>query len=127
MTNILVVDDTVDAAETLALLFDTLGHETHTAFDGEQALAAAEKYGPHIIFLDLDMPVRDGYEAARSIRRSTCIDGGPFLVALTGQSGAEVRRRTNAAGFDFYLQKPADMDALMALVSDLEGRDRLAG
>src|SRR3978361_669526 len=91
MTNILVVDDTVDAAESLALLFDTLGHETHTAFDGEQALAAAEKYAPHIIFLDLDMPVRDGYEAARSIRLSKRTEH-PFLVALTGQSGADGRR-----------------------------------
>jgi CheY-like chemotaxis protein len=125
MTNILVVDDTVDAAESLALLFDTLGHETHTAFDGEQALAAAKKYAPHIIFLDLDMPVRDGYEAARSIRRSRSTDE-PFIVALTGQSGADVQRRTNAAGFDFYMQKPANTNALLALVSDLEGRDRPA-
>ena len=123
MTNILVVDDTVDAAESLALLFDTLGHETHTAFDGEQALAAAEKYAPHIIFLDLDMPIRDGYEAARSIRKSEFTDW-PFIVALTGQSGADVQQRTNAAGFDFYMQKPADTNALLALVSDLEGRDR---
>ena len=126
MTNILVVDDTVDAAESLALLFDTLGHETHTAFDGEQALAAAEKFAPHIIFLDLDMPVHDGYEAARSIRRSKCTDP-PFIVALTGQSGAEVRQRTNAAGFDFYMQKPANTNALLALVSDLAGRQRPRG
>lgn len=125
MTNILVVDDTVDAAESLALLFDALGHETHTAFDGEQALAAAEKHMPHIIFLDLDMPVRDGYEAARSIRRSTSAHR-PFLVALTGQSGPEIRRRADAAGFDFYMHKPARADALLALVSDLEGRDRPA-
>jgi CheY-like chemotaxis protein len=126
MTNILVVDDTVDAAESLAMLFDTLGHETHTAFDGEQALAAVEKYAPHIIFLDLDMPLRDGYEAARSIRRSKCTDH-PFIVALTGQSGAEVRQRTNAAGFDFYMQKPANANALLALVSDLAGRQRPPG
>lgn len=125
MTNILVVDDTVEAAESLALLFDTLGHETHTAFDGMQALVAAERYTPHIIFLDLDMPVRDGYEAARSIRRSQLTDH-PFIVALTGQSGAEVQRRTDAAGFDFYMQKPANTNALLALVSDLESRDRLA-
>ena len=125
MTNILVADDGVDSAETLALLFKTLGHETHTVFDGDQALAAAEKYVPHIIFLDLDMPVRDGYEAARLIRQSNFTDH-PFIVALTGQSGVDVQRRTDAAGFDFYMQKPADINALLALVSDLEGRHRLA-
>lgn len=125
MTNILVVDDTVDAAESLALLFDTLGHETHTAFDGEQALVAAEKYVPHIIFLDLDMPIRNGYEAARSIRLSKFTDH-PFIVALTGQSGNDVRMRTDAAGFDFYMQKPANTNALLALIADLEGRQRLA-
>jgi len=125
MTNILVVDDTVDAAESLALLLDTLGHETHTAFDGAQALVAAEKYAPHIIFLDLDMPIRNGYEAAQSIRRSRLTDH-PFIVALTGQSGDEVRRQADAAGFDFYMQKPANPTALLALVSDLEGRQRPA-
>lgn len=123
MTNILVVDDTVDAAESLAMLFDALGHETHTAFDGEQALVAAERHVPHIIFLDLDMPVCDGYDAARSIRRSKFTDH-PFIVALTGQCGADVQRRTDAAGFDFYMQKPANTNALLALVSDLEGRRR---
>ena len=123
MTNILVADDAEDAAETLALLFDAVGHESHTAFDGRQALEAAKRYAPHIIFLDLDMPVLDGYEAAKAIRNAPETDH-PFIVALTGQSGPEVRRRADAAGFDFYLQKPANTHALLALVDDLQGRER---
>ena len=73
------------------------------------------------------MPVRDGYEAARSIRLLEPPPKHPFIVALTGQSGAEVQRRVDAAGFDFYMQKPANTEVLLALVSDLEGRDRRTG
>lgn len=122
MTNILVADDAVDAAETLAFLFDSLGHEAHTAFDGQQAIVAAQQYAPHIIFLDLDMPVVDGYGAAQAIRSARRVDP-PFIVALTGQSGPEIRRQIDAAGFDYYLCKPADTKALLALVDDLGQRE----
>ncbi len=122
MTNILVVDDAADAAESLALLFEACGHEAHVACDGKQGVAAAKRYGPHIIFLDLDMPVLDGFGAAREIRASPDTDH-PFIVALTANSDNDVQQRTQAAGFDFFLQKPADTQALLALVEDLQGRE----
>ena len=123
MTDILVVDDVVEAAETLALLFEAVGHVSHAAFDGAQALALARRHAPHIIFLDLDMPMLDGYGAARAIRDSD--DGyNPFIVALTGQSGDDVQRAILAAGFDFYMFKPANTNALFALVDDLSSRAR---
>ncbi len=121
MTNILVVDDAEDAAESLALLFEACGHEAHVAFDGKQGLAAAKRYVPHIIFLDLDMPVLDGFGAARAIREAPDTDH-PFIVALTAKSGADLQARTQAAGFDFFLQKPANTNALLALVDNLQDR-----
>ena len=124
MTKILVVDDSVDAAELLAMLFRTCGHETHIAFDGAQAVRQAKKFVPHIIFLDLDMPVLDGFGAAKAIRAAPDTDD-PFIVALTAKAGSEVQAATVAAGFDFYLQKPADTNALLALVDDLGRRERV--
>ena len=126
MTNILVVDDAVDTAEVLKLLFEACGHVTHIAFDGLQGVAAAKKYEPHIIFLDLDMPVMDGYAAAEAIRRAPFTDDS-FIVALTARSGPEVQHRTDAAGFDFSMRKPADTDALLAIVDSLMARERKAG
>ena len=99
------------------------GHETHVAFNGVEGADAAKRYVPHIILLDLDMPLLDGFGAAREIRASPETDH-PFIVALTAQSGRDVQARTEAAGFDFYLRKPADTNALLALVDDLKGRER---
>ncbi len=121
MTNILVVDDATDSAETLAMLFEACGHEAHVAHDGRQGVEEARRHLPHIIFLDLDMPVLDGFGAARAIRESPDTDH-PFIVALTARAGIDVQEQTRAAGFDLYLQKPADTNALLALVDDLEGR-----
>ncbi len=125
MTNILVVDDAQDAAELLAMLFQACGHDVHVAFDGDQGVQQARRYLPHIIFLDLDMPVMDGFGAARAIRAAPDMDHA-FIVALTAKVDMDVRARTSAAGFDFYLQKPADTNALLALVDDLQYRQREA-
>ena len=126
MTNILVVDDEIDSAESLALLFNACGHDTHLAFDGSQGLAQAKRYAPHIIFLDLDMPVLDGYAAAREIRATPGNDH-PFIVALTGNADKDVEQRTLAAGFDFYMRKPANTNTLLALVADLGQRTNDGG
>ena len=80
-------------------------------------------FHPGIIFLDLDMPVLNGYEAARAIR-AAALARQPFLVALTSSHGVAVEVATRAVGFDFYLRKPADTNALLALVDDLSTRTR---
>ena len=123
MSRILVVDDLKDITETMGLLFETLGHETQVALNGQQAVEAAAVFEPGIVFLDLDMPVLDGYEAARAIR-ATPLPHQPFLVALTASTGVAVEVATRAVGFDFYLRKPADTNALLALVADLSTRTR---
>jgi CheY-like chemotaxis protein len=125
LTRILVVDDLKDVTESMSVLFEALGHDTRTAADGRQAIAAATAFEPGIVFLDLDMPVLDGYEAARAIR-SAPLPQQPFLVALTAAHGVAIEVATQAVGFDFYLRKPADTNALLALVADLSTRTRQA-
>ncbi len=123
MTKILVVDDLKDITETTSLLFETMGHDTRVAADGQQAVDATLAFEPDIIFMDLDMPVLNGYEAAREIR-SAPLPHQPFMIALTAATGAATEIATRAVGFDFHLRKPADTNALLALVADLSTRSR---
>ncbi len=123
LTKILVVDDLKDITEGMAVLFEALGHEARMAFDGRQAVELAPAFEPEIVFMDLDMPVLNGYEAAREIR-AAALARQPFLIALTASTGVAVEVATRACGFDFYLRKPADTNALLALVDDLSARTR---
>ncbi len=121
MPKILVVDDLRDSADSLALLFDALGHETMTSYDGQQAVEAAQSFEPDIVFLDINMPILDGYGAARTLR-NMLVDTPPVLVALTAVSGPDAKRRADDAGFDFYVTKPADFNVLITIVDDLSRR-----
>ena len=123
LTRILVVDDLKDITESMGLLFEALGHETRAAADGQQAVDLAPGFQPDIVFMDLDMPVLNGYEAARAIR-AMALPQQPFLIALTAAHGVAIEVATRAVGFDFYLRKPADTNALLALVADLSTRAR---
>jgi signal transduction histidine kinase len=111
-SRILVADDNVDAAESLASVLRTLGHEVMTAFDGEQALACFESSGAEAVIMDLGMPRMDGLEAARRLR---ALPGGRSvrLIALTGWGQAGDRERTANAGFDQHLVKPVQLGALV--------------
>mgnify|MGYP001449209924 FL=1 len=112
---ILVVDDNVDAADSLVALLRLDGHDASAVYDAASALAAIEAREPEVVLLDLGMPQMDGFEAARRIRaRET---GGNAirslrLVAFTGYGQESDRERAKAAGFDAHLVKPADLDAL---------------
>jgi CheY-like chemotaxis protein len=111
--HILVVDDNVDAAASLATLLELNGHQAHTAHDGAAALAAAELHRPEIVLLDLGLPVLDGYEVCRRLREQPW--GREMLViALTGWGQEEDRQRTRQAGFDGHLVKPVEYAALAA-------------
>ena len=121
MPKILVVDDLRDSADSLALLFEALGHETMTSYDGRQAVEAARSFEPDIVFLDINMPILDGYGAARSLRDMRR-DTPPVLVALTAVTDPDARQRADAAGFDFYVAKPADFNVLITIVDDLSRR-----
>jgi signal transduction histidine kinase len=113
---VLVVDDNVDAAESLALLLRLGGHEARVAHDGPSALMLAEAEPPEVAFLDIGMPGMDGYELARRLREQPALRG-VLLVALTGWGQDEDRRRTREAGFDAHEVKPVSPEALEELLS----------
>jgi signal transduction histidine kinase/ActR/RegA family two-component response regulator len=117
---VLVVDDCVDAAESLAVLLNLWGHEVHVAHDGTAALEVAAACRPEVVLLDLGLPGMDGYEVARRLRArpGPC----PLLVALTGYARAGDRRRTREAGFHEHLAKPVDLEALEVLLAGSEWR-----
>jgi signal transduction histidine kinase/ActR/RegA family two-component response regulator len=115
---VLVVDDNADAAESLASLLELSGHQTRVANDGEQAVRAAHEFHPEIVFLDIGMPGKDGYEVARELR--DCADTrDAVLVALTGWGAKDDRARSRQAGFDHHLTKPAGLAAVDGLLEQL--------
>jgi signal transduction histidine kinase/ActR/RegA family two-component response regulator len=117
---ILVVDDNVDAADSLALLLRLMGNDVRTAPDGPAALAAARAYRPDVVLLDLGLPRMSGYEVCRRLREGHFANG-PLVVALTGYGQDEDRRRTREAGFDHHLVKPVNPDELRELLAEGHG------
>ena len=116
---VLCVDDDRDAADSLAVLLELAGFQPHVCYDGPSALAAIETFQPDACILDLTMPEMSGLELSRRIREWAGDREPPILVALTGWTGDEARRRTAEAGFDLHLTKPVDPDHLAVLVTDL--------
>jgi CheY-like chemotaxis protein len=116
---ILVVDDNIDAATTLATLLKFLGADVQLAHDGPAALTGIEKYRPDVILLDIGMPGMDGFEVAKRIRQQPEFNH-VTLIALTGWGQEDDRRRTLEAGFDHHLIKPADIVALQGLLVSLK-------
>jgi PAS domain S-box-containing protein len=115
---ILIADDNRDGADSLARMLRILGHETHTVYDGQQAVEQAVSFHPDIILLDIGMPKMNGHDAARHIRQQSW-GKDVLLIALTGWGREEDRRRTQEVGFDHHLVKPVDAKALLALLSEL--------
>jgi signal transduction histidine kinase/integral membrane sensor domain MASE1/ActR/RegA family two-component response regulator len=116
---ILVVDDNRDAATTLAALLRRKGDDVRLAFDGREAIEAAAEFQPQIVLLDIGLPAMNGFEVARHIRR-TAAGASAVLVALTGWSQEEDRRRSREAGFDHHLVKPVDHPTLERLLASIE-------
>jgi CheY-like chemotaxis protein len=115
---VLVVDDNRDAATSLAMMLDLMGHETRTAHDGLEALEAAAAFRPDVVLLDIGMPRLNGYDTARRMRDQPW-GRGVVLVALTGWGQEEDRRKSHEAGFDQHLTKPVDPAGLERLLDRL--------
>ncbi|WP_167760326.1 chemotaxis protein CheB [Paraburkholderia pallida] len=115
---ILVVDDNHDSADSLAAMLRMRGHEVHIAYDGLRAVEEAAALLPDMILLDIGLPGQNGFEAARRIRAQRA-DGRFLLVALTGWSQDEDRRRSREAGFDAHLVKPVAIDDIEGLLGRL--------
>jgi CheY-like chemotaxis protein/two-component sensor histidine kinase len=114
-SRILLVDDNVDAASSLAKALNILGHQVLVAHDGPQALAAAESFRATTALLDIGLPVMDGYELARLLRERWA-DRPVRFVAITGYGQESDKEAARAAGFDAHLVKPIDLAEFAALL-----------
>ena len=113
---VLVVEDDADAAESLGMLLEILGHRVVVVHDGPDALRAAQDEPPDVMLVDVGLPGMDGYEVARRVREDRGL-GGVLLVALTGHGREEDRHRALEAGFDHHLVKPVSPEVLQGVVA----------
>jgi len=113
---VLVVDDSRDVVESLAMVLRGWGHEVCVAYDGRGALDAAPAFAPDLVLLDIGMPGMDGYQVAQRLRQ---VEGGKglTLVALTGYGQDEDRSRSREAGFDYHMVKPVEPADLKDLLN----------
>ncbi len=113
--DVLVVDDSQEAAQSLFLVLNRWGCRARVAYDGPGALAEVRARRPDVVFLDIGMPGMDGYEVAHRLR---AVEGGDgmLLVAVTGYGQDEDRENARAAGFDYHLTKPVGPEHLQAVL-----------
>jgi CheY-like chemotaxis protein len=116
---ILVVDDDRATADTLALLIRTLGCDAKAVYSGQAAVDQISTFEPDMALIDIGMPERDGYDTVAAIRQQP---GGKhvILVAVTGWSRDEDKRRAYEAGFDLHVTKPMRVETLKELLSLLD-------
>lgn len=116
---ILLVDDNHDSVESLAMLLEHEGHETQVGYDGRQALDKAASWRPDVVLLDIGLPVMNGYDACRAIRRLPSAKD-IRIIALSGWGQEQDRAMAREAGFDEHLVKPVNITALMKLLDEPE-------
>jgi two-component system CheB/CheR fusion protein len=115
---ILVVDDNRDQADSLAQLLRSMGHEVSTAYNGSEAVQAAQADGLEVALVDIGLPGMDGNEVARRIRQQSK-GKPPVLIALTGWGQEEDRQHSREAGFDQHLVKPVAPEVLLNVLAHL--------
>jgi CheY-like chemotaxis protein len=113
---VLIVDDNVDAALSLAMVLDTLGIERAVVHDGSSALAIMDAFRPHAALLDIGMRGMDGYELARRIRQLPR-HADALLIAVSGWTHSPDLQRSREAGIDHHLAKPVDLAQLTGLLA----------
>lgn len=112
---VLIVDDSIDAAEFMAFLLEGFGADTLVETDGHSAVDAAATWAPHVVLLDLGMPGMDGHEVAKSMRANPALLG-MALIALTGHGRDSDLERSAATGFAHHVMKPANLEELKASI-----------
>lgn len=120
---VLVVEDNVDAAESLRDALELLGHTVQVAHDGVNGVARARAMKPDAVLCDIGLPGMDGYAVARTLRREVLV-GPVLMVALTGYAAPEDQQRARDAGFDAHLPKPPNLEALATLLSGEDPKPR---
>lgn len=111
---ILVVDDNVDAADSLGMLLEVRGDEVRIAYDGLEALDAEADFRPEVVLLDIGMPKLSGYDVAKRIRAAR--GNAVLIVAITGWGQDDDRQRARDAGFNYHFTKPVDFEMLLDLI-----------
>jgi CheY-like chemotaxis protein len=110
---VLLVDDNVDAVESMEILLQAFGYEVATAIHPDLALGQIDSFAPAAAVIDIGLPGMDGYQLAAEIRRR--LAGRPMrLIAFTGYGSADDIARSRAAGFDTHLVKPVEIESLLA-------------
>lgn len=117
---VLVVDDNVDAAETMRLLLEWGGHEVSVAYDGDAAVLVAARFRPHVVLCDIGLPGISGHEVARRMRKLPC-GTEMILVAVTGFGQDRDKANSSAAGFDYHFVKPMDLTVLAPILANAGG------
>jgi CheY-like chemotaxis protein len=123
---VLLVEDNPDAADALAMLLQSLGHDVRTVHRGEDALADATRSPADVVLIDIGLPTMDGYEVATKIRRIAGMSNA-VLVALTGYGATKDKEHAMSVGFDHHMTKPVDLASLQALLAEAGTLDQLQG
>jgi PAS domain S-box-containing protein len=118
---VLVIEDNVDAAETLREMLLLWDHVVEVAHDGQEGLAKARAFRPDLVLCDIGLPEMNGFEVARAIRADAAL-ASTYLVAVTGYASAEDRRKAADAGFDRHLGKPVPVEVVEDVVASAPGR-----
>ena len=122
---VLVVDDNVAAAQTLAKVLELWGHDCRVVHTGELVMDTVRAFEPDVVLLDINMPGMDGYAVAATLRQDPT-HGRINLIATTGHDHDEVRRKILDVGFDGHLLKPLQLDSLQSLLGEV-ARKRQGG
>lgn len=115
---VLVIEDNVDAAESLREVLELGGHEVEVAYRGPEGLEKARSFRPEVVLCDIGLPGIDGYQVARTMRADPGL-ARAALVALTGYAGPEDVARSKEAGFDAHLAKPPSMEAIERVLEEV--------
>jgi CheY-like chemotaxis protein len=119
---VLIADDNEDAADMLAMILDSKGHEVRVAHDGLEAVSSAEAFVPDVALLDIGMPELDGHQVAAQIRKIA--GSSVMLVAVTGWSEPGLTHGQAYSGFDHHLVKPIDLERLSACLTEQQKHKR---
>ncbi len=111
---VLVIDDNVDAADSLAMLLDLLGHTTQTIFSSVEAERAVAQFQPDVVMCDIGMPKVNGYQVARQLRN--LYGNEMLLIALTGLGSDQDKRKSLDAGYNYHLVKPVDVEVVLTIL-----------
>lgn len=118
---VMIVDDNIDAADTLRLLLESAGYEAVVEYSASRAVASARFILPQVCLLDIGLPDINGNELARQLRAMPEI-GGSVLIAVTGYGQEKDKKESAAAGYDHHFVKPIDCAKLLALLAEIDAR-----